>query len=291
MGRINDQESYETKQNPVSGDTVLGNDSEYDGNTVLFTMESLAESVRTSGVVLDTGGFVGTAQDIVDIIPDSTSDLLNNGADGSSTFIEANQLSAIATSGDYNDLINTPSAPVIPDSTSDLLNNGADGSSMFIEANQLSTVAISGDYNDLINTPTPLGYTPENVLNKQDSLNIDGSGVLYPTVDSINNNVVNKVDTEGARLDPSITPIYAWGDSFTAGSGFTPYTTYLANLTKFDVTNKGISGETSTQIKDRLVAPLNAYPLGGSSGAGIEHSVRVPIKSVQNVQVITPAPI
>jgi hypothetical protein len=32
-----------------------------------------------------------------------------------------------------------------------------------------------------------LGYTPENVTNKQNSLALDGTGVKYPTVDSVNN--------------------------------------------------------------------------------------------------------
>jgi len=55
------------------------------------------------------------------------------------------QLSAVATSGDYNDLINTPTLATVAISGdySDLIN-----------APTLATVATSGDYNDLINAPT-----------------------------------------------------------------------------------------------------------------------------------------
>lgn len=130
------------------------------------------------------------------------------------------------------------------------------------QLNNLTFAISSGLSNILIQANSytdSIALTKENIVNKQNSLAIDGTGNLYPTVDAVNANVVNKADTEGARLDPLITPIYAWGDSFTAGSGFTPYTTYLADLTKFIVTNKGVSGETSTQIKDRLIADVANY--------------------------------
>lgn len=103
-----------------------------------------------------------------------------------------------------------------------------------------------------------LGYTPENVANKQNSLAVDETGVKYPTVDAVNKNLVNKSDTEGSRLNELITPIYAWGDSMTGGAGQTSYPTYLSNITKYEVTNKGVGGESSTQIKDRMIAePAN----------------------------------
>lgn len=44
---------------------------------------------------------------------------------------------------------------------------------------------------ELDNKQNVLGYTPENEVNKQDSLAIDGTGVKYPTVDAINNTGFN----------------------------------------------------------------------------------------------------
>lgn len=92
-------------------------------------------------------------------------------------------LAPVATSGDYNDLINTPAPIALPDttsdltndgsdginpfitaldlppaitSTSDILNDGATGVSTYVEDSELSPVATSGDYNDLSNTPAAI---------------------------------------------------------------------------------------------------------------------------------------
>jgi lysophospholipase L1-like esterase len=46
----------------------------------------------------------------------------------------------------------------------------------------------------------------------------------------------------------------AWGDSLTAGTGGTPYPTTLATLTSKTVYNGGVGGDTSTQIRTRMVA-------------------------------------
>ena len=55
-------------------------------------------------------------------------------------------LKAVATSGSYTDLINTPT---IPTKTSELTNDSG-----FVESSDLATVATSGDYDDLLNKPT-----------------------------------------------------------------------------------------------------------------------------------------
>ena len=67
---------------------------------------------------------------------------------------------------------------------------------------------------------------------------------------------------ESTSLPFSYTTILAWGDSLTAGSGSTPgfsYPSYLATLSAFNILNKGVGGETSTQIKDRFIAETGNY--------------------------------
>ena len=44
-------------------------------------------------------------------VPTKTSDLTNDGSDGSDTYVESGDLSTVATSGDYNNLSNKPSIP------------------------------------------------------------------------------------------------------------------------------------------------------------------------------------
>ena len=48
--------------------------------------------------------------------------------------------------------------------------------------------------------------------------------------------------------------VAAWGDSLTAGSGGTPWPTQFATLTGVTTLNRGVGGNTSTQIKDRFLA-------------------------------------
>ena len=126
-------------------------------------------------------------------IPTKTSDLTNDGSDGTSTYVESDDLATVATSGSYNDLSNKPTipaaqvnsdwdaasgvaqilnkpslatvatsglysdlsgTPTIPTKTSDLTNDGADNTSTYVEADELATVATSGSYNDLTDKPT-----------------------------------------------------------------------------------------------------------------------------------------
>jgi len=71
--------------------------------------------------------------------------------------------------------------------------------------------------------------------------------------------VLKLPETESTRLAIEDTDIWAWGDSLTEASGSTPYTTFLSDITKFTVANRGIGGESSTQVKNRFIAETTAY--------------------------------
>lgn len=101
--------------------------------------------VNTSDLNNDSGFITSSS------LPTKTSDLTNDGSDGTSTYVEADELATVATSGSYNDLSNTPT---IPTQTSDLTNDGSDGTSTYVEADELATVATTGAYSDLSGTPT-----------------------------------------------------------------------------------------------------------------------------------------
>jgi len=55
-----------------------------------------------------------------------------------------------------------------------------------LEAQKFGGVASGGVTLNFANIVSALGYTPENVANKQNSLVVDGTGTKYPTVDAIN---------------------------------------------------------------------------------------------------------
>lgn len=84
-------------------------------------------------------------------VPTKTSDLTNDGSDGTSTYVEADDLATVATSGSYNDLINKPTIPAAQ-VNSDW--NASSGVAQILNKPTLATVATSGSYNDLSNKPT-----------------------------------------------------------------------------------------------------------------------------------------
>lgn len=70
--------------------------------------DMLASDYDPNGTVANAGGIVDyvTAHE-----PTKTSDLVNDGSDGTSTYVEADELATVATSGSYNDLSNKPTIP------------------------------------------------------------------------------------------------------------------------------------------------------------------------------------
>lgn len=85
-------------------------------------------------------------------------------------------LSEVATTGDYNDLDNAPS---IPRYTSELNNDGDGGDNKYVVDDVISDVAMSGSYGDLTNKPN---YTPTITSSttgsyKIGSINVSGSNV------------------------------------------------------------------------------------------------------------------
>lgn len=102
-------------------------------------------------------------------LPTKTSDLQNDGSDGTSTYVEADDLATVATSGSYSDLSGTPNLATVATSGSytDLTNTPSipaaqvnsdwdanSGVAEILNKPVLATVATSGSYNDLLNQPT-----------------------------------------------------------------------------------------------------------------------------------------
>ena len=84
-------------------------------------------------------------------IPTNTSAFVNDGSDGTSVYVEADELATVATSGSYNDLTNKPTIPAAQ-VNSDW--NASSGVAEILNKPNLAAVATSGSYNDLSNKPT-----------------------------------------------------------------------------------------------------------------------------------------
>ena len=74
-----------------------------------------------------------------------------------SVYAQSSSLSTVATSGDYDDLLNKPTIPTVPTNVSAFTNDAG-----YVVSSSLSTVATSGDYDDLLNKPT-IPTVPTNV--------------------------------------------------------------------------------------------------------------------------------
>ena len=64
-------------------------------------------------------------------------------------WVVESELATVATSGSYNDLLNTPTIPTVPTNVSDFTNDAG-----YLTDNDVATVATTGDYDDLTNKPT-----------------------------------------------------------------------------------------------------------------------------------------
>ena len=185
--------------------------------------DMLAANYDPNGTVANAGGIVAY---VASEIPTKTSDLTNDGADNTSTYVEADELAAVATSGSYNDLLNKPTIPTVnnatltiqkngadvqtfaanqstnatanitvPTKTSDLTNNGADNTSTYVEADELATVATSGSYNDLTNKPT----IPAAQVNSDWNANSGVAEILNkPTIPTVNDATLSSGTLRGS---------------------------------------------------------------------------------------------
>lgn len=89
--------------------------------------------------------------------------------------------------------------------------------------------------------------------------NLVVGGVLTLSGDNVNNAIYglsNPIDSSNAT---NWLATSTWGDSLTAGTGGTPYPTVLQSISGTKVSNGGVGGETSTQIKTRMLAATNLY--------------------------------
>ena len=204
--------------------TIPTKTSQLDNDSGFLTSESdpvfsaSAAATITSQDITDWNNksdFSGSYNDLTDkpTIPTKTSQLTNDGSDGTSTYVEADELAAVATSGSYSDLTNKPT---IPTKTSDLTNDGADNTSVYVEADELATVATSGDYDDLINKPaamtvdSALSWTSQNPVENQTIRN-----AIYVK----NSSNDKEAGINIAFSDPTLTPYVHLGSKTSATKG------------------------------------------------------------------------
>ncbi len=127
-------------------------------DSLIPTVNNATLTIQKNGTTVNT--FTANASSPVTAnitVPTTVAELSD-----SSNYITTNDLAAVATSGDYDDLINKPTIPTVNNATLTIKKTASDTGTTFtanastdVACNlDLATVAISGSYNDLSNTPT-----------------------------------------------------------------------------------------------------------------------------------------
>lgn len=100
-------------------------------------------------------------------LPTNTSDLTNDGADGTSTYVEADELATVATTGDYGDLLNKPTIPTVNDGVLTIQKNGTDIDTFSANQSGNTTVniAVPTDTSDLTNNAGFITSSVNNLAN------------------------------------------------------------------------------------------------------------------------------
>jgi lysophospholipase L1-like esterase len=164
--------------------------------------------------------------------------------------ISANAQFTPSNNLNYVKLLKVPPAGAVEDSV--LVYDGSDS---FVKMRTASSMPVS--------TPTQTALDLKlSKTNEDFNYSVDFDPLL--SQDPLNLTVKKRdLQPESSHLDPAYIPIFAWGDSMTEGytaSPFpTPYPAQLATLLGYTVTNKGVGGENSTQIRARMIADTGSY--------------------------------
>lgn len=164
------------QRNSTTVGTFTANASQ--GATVDITVPT-----KTSDLNNDSG-FITSAS-----LPTKTSELTNDGSDGTSTYVEADELATVATTGAYSDLTGTPTIPTVNDATLTIQRNSVNVDTFTANASQNKTINIAvptatSDLNNDSGFLTATDYASANtggVIKVGNNLAIDANGVLSAT--------------------------------------------------------------------------------------------------------------
>lgn len=184
-----------------------------DGAGASITVDDELSSSSTNPVQNKTINSALSAKADSSDIPTKTSDLANDGADSTSTYVESDDLATVATSGSYNDLSDKPTIPAAQVNSDWSANSGV---AQILNKPTLATVATTGDYDDLINKPTPitvdsaLSWTSQNPVENQ---------AIRKTIYVKNSSDDKEAGIDIAFSDPNLNPYVHLGSKTSATRG------------------------------------------------------------------------
>ena len=273
----------------ADGKTISATDTTYSaGTNVQISAGNVISATDTKysagvGLLLEGSEFAVDTSVVAELsdIPSQTSDLVNNGSDGLSTYVEADELATVATSGSYNDLTNQPTIPAAQiqsdwtqsdTSAVDYIKNKPT-----IPAPYVLPPATASDLGGII-VGTNLSVDSDGVLSAVDTTYTAGNNI------QINNNVISATnttygvfddDTDGLTPGPTSAEISAgkflkadgtWDipatASYTAGNGISidanneisADTTVLATQTDLSGKQDTLTAGGNIQINNNVIS-------------------------------------
>lgn len=129
----------------LSGDTISATDTTYNAFIGTDGVGDGNAGLVPAPTSFDAGKFLNADGnwEAVGNIPTKTSDLTNDGADGDSTYVELDELATVATTGDYDDLLNKPTIPTVNDATLTIQQNGSSVATFTANSNSDATANIT----------------------------------------------------------------------------------------------------------------------------------------------------
>lgn len=153
--------------------------------TLLSVINSALQSGDNISELLNDAGYITSAD-----LPTKTSELVNDGSDATSTYVEADELGAVAFSNDYNDLDNKPTIPTVITNHSGLsLDDGTNPHGTTKSDVGLGSVDNTSDVDKPISTATQnaldlkLDKVTTAGVERVYTINADGSQGTKPTSD------------------------------------------------------------------------------------------------------------
>lgn len=273
----------------ADGKTISATDTTYSaGTNVQISAGNVISATDTKysagvGLLLEGSEFAVDTSVVAELsdIPFQTSDLVNNGSDGLSAYVEYDELATVATSGSYNDLVNKPTIPAAQ-IQSDWTQSDTSAVDYIkhkptIPAPYVLPPATTSDLGGII-VGTNLSVDSDGVLSAVDTTYTAGNNI------QINNNVISATnttygvfddDTDGLTPGPTSAEISAgkflkadgtWDipatASYTAGNGInidvnneiSADTTVLATQTDLSSKQDTLTAGGNIQINNNVIS-------------------------------------
>jgi len=221
-------------------------------------------TIKKNGSNIGTFTANATTNKAIDIsVPTKTSDLTNDGSDGTSAYVEADELSTVATTGSYNDLTNKPTIPTVNNAILTIQKNGTNVQTFTANSstNKTANITVPTAVSELTNdagyaTTTQLNTglaTKQNTLTAGDNIQINGNTI---SATDTTYTAGNAIDITNGEISADIHP----ADFFTAegvvsdcGSGLSLDGTMASTLEsvelKGDTFQQAYSGKNLWQIR------------------------------------------